>query len=588
MTQTVRQRVGLGDIARGLRAFGPGLGLVARQAPALLARRPTHRISIGAVFQDMAARRPERVFVRDPQQTLTYGAANAEVNRYAAYLSDRGVRRGDVVGLLGHNDAQYLLLLLATVKLGAVAGLLNYNQRGEVLAHSLGVLDARLVVVADDLQEALGTAGEAAAAQPVVTLGELRAAAAGMDAANPAITAELVGSDKALYIFTSGTTGMPKASIMSHFRWARSYSGMGGLGVRLRPDDTLYCALPLYHNNAVTVALGAVLVAGASIAIAPKFTASRFWEECIAYDATAFVYIGEFCRYLLGQPAKPTDRQHRVRVIVGNGLRPDIWAQFQQRFGIERIAEFYGASECNIAFINVLNIDQTAGTCPLPHKVVAYDPDTGAPQRDARGRVRPVKTGEVGLLLAVVNDRVPFDGYTDDGATQAKLVRDALKPGDCWFNTGDLVRKQGFQHVAFVDRLGDTFRWKGENVATTQVEAALAGVDWVQEGTVYGVDVPGTDGKAGMAALVVAEGRAFDGVALADQVRRELPVYAWPVFVRLLPALEHTSTFKSRKVEVRDAGYGPGDGPVHVLTQDGYLPFYDGYLEELAAGRMPR
>ena len=235
----------------------------------------------------------------------------------------------------------------------------------------------------------------------------------------------------------------------------------------------MYVPLPLYHNNALSVSLSSLLAAGACIAIGKHFSASKFWDDVIRFDATSFVYIGELCRYLLGQPQRDVDRAHRIRVIVGNGLRTDIWAEFQERFGIARIAEFYGASECNIAFINAYNISETAGTCPLPHKVVAYDPETGGAVRDGNGRLRQVKVGEAGLLLAKVTKAQPFDGYTDDDATEKKLLRDGFKDGDCWFITGDLVRRQGLNHVAFVDRLGDTFRWKGENVATTEVEAEV-------------------------------------------------------------------------------------------------------------------
>ncbi|WP_322613259.1 long-chain-acyl-CoA synthetase [Dermacoccus abyssi] len=576
------------DMARGMARMTPELGQVARNAPGLLVRRPTTKSSIGAVFQDIAGKQPERTFVIADEGRLTYGEANERVNRYASVLRDAGVKRGDVVGLLSHNSIDMLLVMLATVKLGAVSGLLNYNQRGDVLDHSLGILGARVVVLEESLRESLETA-PSAGQQNVMTLDEMRAAADAAPAPaahNPSECAETRGHEKAYYIFTSGTTGMPKASIMSHHRWLKSYSGLGGLGVRLRANDTLYCCLPLYHNNAVTVALGAVLNGGASMAIAGKFSVSNFWDDIVRFDASSFVYIGELCRYLLGQPERPSERQHRVRVIVGNGLRTDIWREFQERFGIERIAEFYGASECNIAFINAYNLDETAGTCPLPHKVVRYDPDTGDALRNAKGRLEQVKTGEAGLLLAKVTSGQPFDGYTDEGETEKKLLRDGFRKGDCWFVTGDLVRRQGFQHVAFVDRLGDTFRWKGENVATTEVEAALERLPQVQDCVVYGVEVPGSDGRAGMAAVVLRED--FDSSDVAGRLAEMLPKYAVPLFVREVESLEQTSTFKSRKVELRDAGYaGAGDDRVWVLTKEGYVPFYEGYPEDVAGARQP-
>ena len=596
MSPQTRQRVNLFDLSRGALGILPDLPLLAKEAPGLLFRKPSATNSLGLIFQNAAARHPERTFLKGEGddgtvRSVSYGEANAIVNRYAHVLESRGVQRGEVVGVMAHNGIDNLLVVLAAVKLGAIAGLLNYNQRSDVLAHSLGILDSRVVVVEDSCTEGFATAGDAATAQQLLTFTELQEAAESAPADNPPVCAQIVAHEKAFYIFTSGTTGMPKASVMSHFRWLKSYSGLGALGVRLKANDTMYVPLPLYHNNAVTVALSAVLVSGASMAIAPKFTASRFWDECIRYDATAFVYIGELCRYLLAQPAKPVDREHSVRVIVGNGLRPDIWADFQERFGISRIAEFYGASECNIAFINAYNVDQTAGTCPLPYKVVAYDTETGVATRNAKGRLSRVKRGEVGLLLAKVTDRTPFDGYTDADATEAKLLRDGFKDGDVWYNTGDLVRDQGFTHVAFVDRLGDTFRWKGENVATTEVEAAFDELLAVEETTVYGVAVPGTDGKAGMASVVLKDGESVDGGAWFAQLAKALPSYAMPLFIRVTDSLEHTSTFKSRKVELRKQAFtDAGEDEVFVLTdrERGYVPMYAEYPDDVAAGTYPR
>ncbi|MBW0012406.1 long-chain-acyl-CoA synthetase, partial [Mycobacterium sp.] len=398
-------------------------------------------------------------------------------------------------------------------------------------------------------------------------------------------------NDAAFYIFTSGTTGAPKASVMTHYRWLRALGGSGALGMRLKSSDTLYCCLPLYHNSALTVGVSAVLGAGATLALGRSFSASRFWDEVIRYDATAFLYIGEICRYLLNQPEKDTDRKHRVRLIAGNGLRPDIWDEFTTRFNIPRVAEFYGASESNTGFINIFNIPKTAGICPTSVAFVEYDPDTGEPLRDDHGRVRKVRGGEPGLLLSKVTKKQPFEGYTDAEASEKKLVRNAFRDGDAWINTGDLMRPQGLRHAAFVDRLGDTFRWKGENVATTDVEAAVSAAPGVEAVTVFGVQVPGTDGRAGMAAVVLKDGHQFDGKALADTVYERLPRYAVPLFVRVVDSLEQTSTFKSKKSGLREQGYGPEvDDPLYALNgqEEGYVPYYDEFPGEVAAGSRPK
>ena len=561
--------------------------------------RPTAKTSIGKVFQERAARYGDKLFIKFDDEELTYREANETVNRYAAVLAARGVGHGDVVGVMLRNSPHSVLLMLAVVKCGAVAGMLNYNQRGKVLAHSIGLLDAKAVVAETDFIEAVSESG--ADAEGLMTLDELVQLAGTAPATNPAITAAVLAKDKAFYIFTSGTTGMPKASVMTHYRWLRALAGFGGLGMRLTSDDTLYCCLPLYHNNALTVALSAVLNSGSTLALGKSFSASKFWDDVIRFDATAFVYIGEVCTYLLNQPPKPTDRKHHVRVIGGNGMRPAIWDDFVKRFGISRVCEFYAASEGNTAFLNVFNIDKTTGICPSPIAFVEYEDESGEPARSDDGRVRKVKNGEPGLLLSKVSSFQPFDGYTDKDATEKKLVRDAFKKGDVWFNTGDLMRSQGFGHAAFTDRLGDTFRWKGENVATTEVEAALATDSQVEESTVFGVEVEGAGGKAGMAAIQLKEGEDFDGKALAKSAFQHLPAYAVPLFVRIVTELAHTSTFKSQKVDLRKEGYGGNTGegdedageiddPIYVLASrdEGYVEFYDEYPAEVADGKRPK
>lgn len=580
--------VGLTDIAGGLPSLLTDVPVILRGVLTGFVARRSAKTSIGKVFQDRAARYGHQVFIRFEDEILTYRQANETVNRYAAVLAKRGVGRGDVVGIMLKNSPRMVLLMLAAVKLGAIAGMLNYHQHDQVLGHSIGLLNARVLIGSDDL---LTTANESGAqVGDTITVDELDRLAADAPTDNPAVTSSVRAKDNAFYIFTSGTTGAPKASVMTHYRWLWAMGGSGAFGMRLKRSDTLYCCLPLYHNNALTVAVSAVLSAGATLALGRSFSVSRFWDEVIRYDATAFVYIGEICRYLLNQPEKDTDRKHKVRVIAGNGLPPDIWDEFTTRFNIPRVFEFYGASEGNTGFVNVFNIPKTAGICPTPVAFVEYDAESGEPVRDATGRVPRVRGGKPGLLLSKVTSIQPFDGYTDADATEKKLVRNAFRNGDVWFNTGDLMRPQGWRHAAFVDRLGDTFRWKSENVATTDVEAALLADPNIQAATVFGVEVPGAEGRAGMAAVVLHEGKQFDGTSLAKTVYERLPGYAAPLFVRVVDSLEHTSTFKSKKGDLRDQGYGSDiPDPLYVLKSrdEGYVPYYDEYANEVAAGSRP-
>jgi fatty-acyl-CoA synthase len=586
--ESARTTVGLLDLARRVPGVVWDAPRIVRNASGFAVRSDTPW-SVGAVFGELARRQPDRVFLRFEGREWTYREANAIANRYASVLGDRhGVGRGDVVGILLTNRPETLFLVLATVKLGATAGMLNHQQRDAALSHSIELLHSRVLVVGPECRDAVDQLDGVGA---VVDADELHQASLAEKDTDPAACAEVTAREPAFLIFTSGTTGLPKASAMSHLRWSRSWAGFGGLGVRLGRRDTLYCCLPLYHNNALTVALSSVLAAGATFALGRTFSASNFWTDIARDRATAFVYVGEMCRYLLNKPAGPADRAHRVRVVVGNGLRPELWTEFRTRFRIGRVVEFYGASECPLAFINVFNLPKTAGLGALPYAVVDYDTETGAPLRGADGLLRRVGPGNVGLLMSKVTAMVPYDGYVrDDKASEKKLVRDGFEPGDVWFDTGDLVLDQGRNHVAFVDRLGDTFRWKGENVATTQVEAAITAVAAIERAIVYGVAVPGVEGKAGMAAVVLRENAPFDGAELARSLFRQLPGYAVPLFVRVVAELEHTSTFKNRKVELRGAGYDPdAAGELHVLAgrDTGYVPAYPGYAADVAEGKAP-
>ncbi|MEV3902141.1 long-chain-acyl-CoA synthetase FadD6 [Mycobacterium sp. NPDC050551] len=594
-----RSSVGLLDIASRVPGLIMDVPTIVRGVVTGFGARPSAKTSIGKVFQDRAARYGDNVFLKFEDQELTYREANETVNRYAAVLAARGVGHGDVVGIMLKNSPEPVLIMLAAVKCGAISGMLNYNQRGDVLEHSLGLLSATVVVADPDFVDPIKESG--ADTDALLTLDELKRLAEEAPTENPATASAVLAKDKAFYIFTSGTTGMPKASVMTHYRWLRALAGFGGLGMRLNSDDILYCCLPLYHNNALTVALSSVLNSGATLALGKSFSASKFWDDVIRYDATAFVYIGEICTYLLNQPEKDTDRKHRVRVIGGNGLRPAIWDDFTERFGIDRVCEFYAASEGNTAFVNFFNVDKTTGICPTPVAFVEYDEESGDPVRDDKGRVKKVKNGEPGLLLSKVSNFQPFDGYTDEKESEKKLVRDAFKKGDVWFNTGDLMRSQGFGHAAFTDRLGDTFRWKGENVATTEVEAAVSSDPQVEECTVFGVEVPDTGGKAGMVAIQLKDGKEFDGKALAKAAFDKLPIYAVPLFVRVVEELAHTSTFKSQKVDLRKEGYGGNSGegdeeandiedPIYVLSgkDEGYVEYYDEYLGEVKDGKKPK
>jgi len=592
-------RIRLRDIVHAAIKGLPDTPSVMRGLWNLATIKPDKKLSIGLVIERHAAATPHATALVFEDRRWSYAAFNAWANRIAGSLAAAGVKPGDSVAILMENRAETLACVTAVLKLGAAAGMLNHQQRGEVLAHSIGLIAPRLIITGAECREAMESTPYIAAAKQGPQLFwegdrapkgyvDLRQDAAARSEHNPASTAEITAGSTCFYIFTSGTTGLPKASRMTHYRWLRGMAGLSQMAMRVKADDVFYCCLPLYHNNALTVSWGAVLGSGATLVLSRKFSASRFWDELREHRATAFCYIGELCRYLLNRPATSKDRLHSVRLMVGNGLRPELWAGFQQRFGIDNISEFYGASEGNVAFVNGFNLQRTAGFCPLSFAIVVFDAEQEQAQRDRKGFMQKVAKGGTGLLIAEISERAPFDGYTDQKSSDAKVLRDVFKKGDAWFNTGDLVRDQGYKHIQFVDRVGDTFRWKGENVATTEVESALNQFAAIEQAVVYGVNVPGADGRAGMAALTLPG--ALDGAALAQHLIAALPAYAVPLFLRLKTEQEVTGTFKFKKVDLKREGFDPAvlSEPLYVLADrsKGYEPLTPTLFQLIHSGAL--
>lgn len=585
------------SIARDLRAIvsqpdevASRLRLVGRKLPAIVSglkevgkSDKSEVLSIGTYLEKNARERPDATAVFYEDRRFSHRELDEQANRWASVFKARGLRKGDAVAVLLENRPEILFAVAGAVKIGAIAAVINTKQRKHVLQHSFGLCDPKVYVIGEELYDAFREIrGELARATPERVLfvpddgaskvpADVDDAAAAVSKASterpPELDSVTLG-DPCFYIYTSGTTGLPKASIMSHFRWTKASAAFGKLALDLDASDIMFCSLPFYHNNALTVTWGSVAGAGAAMVIRRKFSASRFWDEVREYNATSFCYIGELCRYLMNQPPRPDDRDNPIKKIIGNGLRPDIWKAFKQRFGIDEVYEFYAASEGNAAFVNVFNLDATVGFCPAPYAIVEYDVDEDQPVRGPDGHLRRVPRGGIGLLITQVTEKYSFDGYTDRAASEKKLLRDVFEHGDLWFNTGDLLRDQGFRHAQFVDRVGDTFRWKGENVSTNEVAEVLNVHPQIDESTVYGVQIPGTDGRAGMAALVTnVPVEQVDLDSLARHVTGELPAYAVPLFLRLQPELEITGTFKQKKSTLRDEGFDPArvDEPLYVM-----------------------
>jgi len=550
--------------------------------------RPDSETSIADFIEERVAAAPHRLAILFEDRKVTNAELEAAANRTARWASAQGIGRGDVVALLMENRPEFIITWLGLAKLGAVTALLNTHLRGHPLAHSLGVADAKHLIVGAELGEALDSARPHLASWPAVwATGGAVAGARDLDAELAARSAGpidrevrrgLKASDRLFYIYTSGTTGLPKAANISHQR--ALVMGGGAMGAQeLGLEDRVYVPLPLYHSAGGVMATVGALLSGGGLALARRFSASRFWSDCTRFEATSFQYIGELCRYLLHTPEHPDEKRHRVRVCLGNGLRPEIWEQFQERFGIERIIEFYGATEGNVALMNFDGKVGAVGRLPrllrrvMGIELIRYDVATDSHLRNASGFCIACKPGEVGEAIGKLSQAVRFEGYTSAEDTEKKILRGVFKPGDAYFRTGDLLRRDDDDYFYFVDRIGDTFRWKGENVATSEVAEVLSVCPGVKEANVYGVAVPGHDGRAGMAALVVDA--SFDASLLAERVTRELPAYARPLFLRLTPEIETTGTFKHRKLDLVSDGFDPGkiSDPLFFLDGErGYVP----------------
>jgi fatty-acyl-CoA synthase len=521
------------------------------------------------VVQRLAERFADAPALLSAQGNWSHRELGERANRCARWALSRGIGRGDRVCLMLPNCREYLALWLGITRIGGVAALVNAHLTGEALVHAIDAANPRHIIADATLAGAVAAVrARLPATAQIWTVGgggthfpcldpELDRQSADplseVECAAPAL------ADLALLIYTSGTTGLPKAARASHFRlmqWSHWFAGMMETG----PNDRLYNCLPMYHAIGGVAAIGAALLGGGSVVIRRRFSVSSFWADVTATECTLFQYIGELCRYLVQSPPQPCEAQHQIRLCCGNGLSVDVWERFQSRFRIPRILEFYAASEGVLSLYNPEGKRGSIGRVPpflahrFPVTLIKLDLEAGEPQRDADGRCIRCAVGEIGEAIAPGGGG-RFEGYTDEDASVRKLLHDVFAPGDTWFRTGDLMRQDASGYFYFVDRIGDTFRWKGENVSTGEVAAVLANCSGVVEAVVYGVRVPGTEGRAGMAAIIA--GPKFELGRFRQEVAARLPDYARPLFLRLRSAIETTATYRPLKQGLARDGFDP-------------------------------
>ncbi|XP_068620914.1 long-chain fatty acid transport protein 4-like [Battus philenor] len=569
------------------------------------------------IFHFVVQRHPDKPCFLFQDEVWTFKEVEDFSLRVSAVLKANGVKKGNVVGLLINNCPQLPALWLGNARIGGITPLINTNQRGNALIHSINVAKCDVLIFSEDYQAAVQEV--ACKLDPKIKLYKFV-----HRPLNPTQSATNGGGDgigdftsllettppaawtlsdangfhgNLLYIYTSGTTGLPKAAVISNSRFVFMASAIHHM--RLKSTDIIYCPLPLYHTAGGVISVGQALLFGCTVVLKPKFSASQYFPDCAKYKATVAHYIGEMCRYVLATKPSPADTQHNVQVIFGNGLRPQIWNDFIKRFNIKHVVEFYGATEGNA---NIANTDGTPGAIGFlsrilpsvyPIAIIKVNEETGEPIRDSRGLCQLAKPDEPGVFIGKISPNNPtreYLGYVDKSASEKKIVRDVFKYGDSAFISGDILVADELGYLYFRDRTGDTYRWRGENVSTTEVEAAISRVADHRDAVVYGVLVPNTEGRAGMCGIVDADG-TLDLDKLANDLARDLPAYARPVFIRVMSSVDMTGTFKMKKIDLQKESFDPSlvknDKLYYLdLKQGRYLPLGAAEYEKISNGQI--
>jgi fatty-acyl-CoA synthase len=524
-------------------------------------------LTLPGLIDELAVIHGDRIALTDGTDVLTYDLLALRVNRYARW----GIKRqmaGKTVALLMPNRADYVAIWLGLTRVGCTVALLNTNLSHKALTHCLCISGAQFLVTSDFVALVNDAGGLALNDWPLSEMASIDGSALTEPFPSP--------HDVALFIYTSGTTGLPKAAKVTHRRvteWSFWFAGM----TNAAPHDSLYNCLPMYHSIGGIVAVGSMLVAGGSVVIRDRFSASRFWDDVVKSQCTICQYIGELCRYLTVAPVNPVERRHRLRLAVGNGLQVNVWRNFQDRFAIPQILEYYAATEGVLSLYNCEGKPGSIGRIPpilepyFATKLIRVDQETGEPVRDAAGFCVVADRDEPGEAITRIWEDRTFDGYDDVEASLRKMLRSVFVDGDRWYRTGDLMRKDAAGFYYFVDRLGDTFRWKGENVSTTEVTNVVRACPGVIDAVVYGVKVSQNEGRAGMAAITTRGDFSLEN--LASHLQRHLPAYAKPLFVRMCQSLDTTATFKLAKARFVAEGYTNVDDPIFAWQANGLVPF---------------
>ena len=549
----------------------------------------TQVMSLGSELEHQAVALKDSPALIFEDRTITFGELNAQANRYANYFNTLGLKKGDVVALLMENRPEYLIAATGLSKLGVIVSLINNGVRKEVLAHALNICDARMLIVGHELLEPfleirdqvhlkgpgkIFAENEGQAIQLPEGINDLKPLLQAASDQNPPTTGNVTSDDVIVYIYTSGTTGFPKACAVTQKRWL-VLGNLFTIFGQLDEKSTQYMVLPLYHNSGFDIGYSVTIVSGAAMALRRKFSARNFWNDIRKYNVNIFVYVGELCRYIYNQPGQPDDGDNPLKMIAGNGMRGDLMEPLRKRFNLETIYEIYGATEGVGSFVNLEQIPGMCGNLDLlgrrQGEVIKCDVNTGEIFKDENGYAVKCDIGETGLLICEINELNVFGGYVNNPeATEEKTLRNVLQEGDCYFDSGDLVCLWEKDYISFVDRLGDTFRWKSENVSTNQVSNEVNRYGQMEDVNVYGVQVPGMEGRCGMAAVKLLDGEVMDWAKLGSYVAEKLPSYARPHFIRVRDTIDATNSFKQMKNQLQKEGFDPSvvKDPLYFLDPD--------------------
>ncbi|KAG5270621.1 hypothetical protein AALO_G00194720 [Alosa alosa] len=560
-------------------------------------------------FIEQSALHPNRTFILFENKSYSYQDADKESNKIANALRSHACSQsGETVALFMRNEPTFMFTWLALAKLGCPVAFLNHNIRSKSLLHCFSCCDAKVLIAAVDLEDALTEIKTALEEKGVcvfimtkecntpqfISFTDKVESASDLPVCR-SLRSQITFKSPAVYIYTSGTTGLPKAAMVSQTRLLAALAVLASNGVTA--GDVIYLNLPLYHTAGFLIGFIGTIETGSSIVLRRKFSASQFWDECRKYNVTVIQYIGEVIRYLCNTPKKQNDKDHKVRLAIGNGLRTDVWRKFLNRFGNIQIREFYASTEGNVGFVNYIGKIGAIGRVNLFHKtlfpyaLIKYDTERDEPMRNAKGLCIKAPKGETGLLVSKITDIAPFVGYANNQQqTEKKRLRNVFKNGDLYFNSGDLLRIDSENFIYFQDRVGDTFRWKGENVATTEVSDIVTMIDFVEEANVYGVQVPGHEGRIGMAAITITKGKELDCKNMFSHVASYLPAYAQPRFIRIQNCVEVTGTFKQMKKTLVEEGFNPTlvTDPLFFLDDKdkSYVPMTEDIFQAIVCGNI--